>query len=238
MTTELKQLLEQLTTGPNPHLAMREARANGTLARLIPELDVLYGIPQTAQYHPEVDTGIHCEMVLEVAATLSSKPRVRFAALVHDFGKGLTPAADWPKHHSHEELGVPLVKQFCERAGVPDDWCQLGVKTSLWHLFPHQTFSLRPRSIVKLLVESGFSDDQEMFEDFLLACEADKRGRGGLMDSDYPQRRVLLDAMEAVRAAFIVPSNRPPDEDLTHSRCVAVLKVMRKYQATAAEVAV
>lgn len=229
MTSELKQLVEKLTTGDSPHLAMRAARADGTLARLIPELDVLYGVPQTEQYHPEVDTGIHCEMVLEVAARLSQSPRVRFAALVHDFGKGLTPESEWPAHHSHEENGVPLVEQFCERAGVPDDWVRLGKLTSLWHLFPHRTFGSRPRTIVKLLVDSGFMEDQELFEDFLLACEADKRGRGGLMDSSYPQGPFLLAAMEAVRATVIVPSNRPPDEDLTHSRCVSVLKLFRQH---------
>jgi tRNA nucleotidyltransferase (CCA-adding enzyme) len=226
MNTELKHLLVNLTTGDTPHLAMQAARQDGSLARLIPELDVLYGVPQNAEYHPEVDTGIHCELVLQVAADLSSRPRVRFAALVHDFGKGLTPPHEWPKHLEHEETGVAVVEQFCNRAGVPDDWRWLGMATSRWHLFPHRALESRPGTLVKLLVESGFINEPELFEDFLLACEADKRGRGGMLDTDYPQRALLQEAMKAVKAVNVTSSDRPYQDALTEARCVAVKAIL------------
>jgi tRNA nucleotidyltransferase (CCA-adding enzyme) len=220
--------VEKLTTGDSPHLAMKAAHEDGSLARLIPELDALYGVPQVAEWHPEVDTGIHCELVLQVGASLSNSPRVRFAALVHDFGKGLTPANEWPKHLAHEEKGVPVVEQFCLRAGVSDDWRILGVATSRWHLFPHRALESRPRTIVKLFVESNFINEPELFEDFLLACEADKRGRGGLMDSDYPQRPLLQAAMCAVKKAKPRTLNLPFEEALHEARCNAVSDVYRR----------
>jgi tRNA nucleotidyltransferase (CCA-adding enzyme) len=226
MTIELKVLVEKLTTGDSPHLALRRAHEDGSLARLIPELEALYGVPQNAVYHPEVDTGKHLEMVLQVAASLTASPRVRFAALVHDFGKGLTPAHEWPKHLAHEEKGVPVVEQFCLRAGVPDDWRVLGVATSKWHLFPHRAFDSRPGTLVKLFVESNFINEPELFEDFLMACEADKRGRGGLLDSEYPQRPLLQAAMKAVKEAKAKGSSLPPEAALLQAQCEAVKGVL------------
>jgi tRNA nucleotidyltransferase (CCA-adding enzyme) len=221
--TNLKELVDRLTTGPTPHLALKAARADGTLARLIPELDVLAGIPQSAQYHSEIDCFIHMEMVVEVAAALTDRPRARFAALVHDFGKGATPEAEWPKHVSHEKRGVPLVEAFCARLGAPPDWTLLGMLTSKWHLEVHKAFTLRAGSVVKLFVESGFIHDPLLFEDFLLACEADKRGRGGQMNTDYRQRPFLLSAMEAVKAVTA------PETSLNAMRCEAVKQVAKGY---------
>jgi tRNA nucleotidyltransferase (CCA-adding enzyme) len=229
MTTELKELVEKLTTGDSPHLALKASFEDGTLARLIPELAILYGVPQVAEWHPEVDTGLHIELVLQVAAGLSRNPRVRFAALVHDFGKGVTPKNEWPKHFAHEEKGVPIVEQFCQRAGVPEDWCFLGVAISRWHLFAHRALESRPRTIVKLFIDSGFIDKPELFEDFLLACEADKRGRGGLMDSVYPQRPLLQAAMRAVKEATPHTVNLPYEEALHEARCNAVSDVFKQF---------
>ena len=214
MHKDIKELLVALTAGPTPHLALKAARADGSLARLLPELDALYGVPQTEEHHPEVDTGIHCEMVMEVAALLSNRPRARFAALMHDLGKGVTPQEEWPKHHKHEANGIPLVEQVCDRAEVPDDWRRIGMLTSKYHLEGHKAMNLRPGTLVKFFQETGFLDDSTMFEDFLLACEADKRGRGGMLDSDYPQGQFLAKAMEVVRHALPLKANLPDDEAL------------------------
>lgn len=230
MRNTLKKLVDRLTTGQHPHWALKAAREDGSLARLIPELDVLYGVPQNAEHHPEVDTGVHMELVLEVAAGLTVDPRVRFAALVHDFGKGRTPSNEWPKHIAHEERGVPVVERFCLRAGVPKDWATLGVLTSKWHLYSHRSLNSRPRTIVDLLVETNFIDEPELFEDFLLACEADKRGRGGMLDSAYPQRKLLQAAMKAVKSLKLGKSRLDPEQALKEGRSEAVAQVLLRMQ--------
>jgi tRNA nucleotidyltransferase (CCA-adding enzyme) len=225
MTTKtLQSLVDELITGSMPHLALKAAREEGTLARLIPELDCLHGIPQSAEWHPEVDCFIHMLLVMEVAAQLTDRPRARFAALVHDFGKGLSPQESWPKHIEHERKGVPLVEAFGVRLGAPADWTKLGMLTSRWHLEVHKAFTLRAGTIIKLLTESGFIHDQEMFEDFLLACEADKRGRGGdYRNAEFRQRPFLLEAMEALRMVLGSVSARHDNQ------CYAIKAVLKRY---------
>jgi tRNA nucleotidyltransferase (CCA-adding enzyme) len=219
MSTELQELLERLTTGDTPHLELAAAHKDGTLASLLPEVDALYGVPQTAEHHPEVDTGIHTEMVLQVAVGLSSRPRVRFLALIHDLGKGVTPKDQWPKHFMHEKNGVPLVAAVCDRAGLPDDWRKLGELTSMWHLLAHRAFVTQPRTFVNFFVDSGFINEPQMFKDFLLACEADKRGRGGMLDTDYPQAELMLKAMEVVKASVPLRGRLSEEQRLYESRC-------------------
>lgn len=226
---ELQDLLTRLTTGDTPHLELRAARADGSLARLLPEVNALYGVPQTEEHHPEIDTGIHIELVLEVAAGLSSRPRVRFLALTHDLGKGITPADEWPRHLAHEKEGVPLVAALCERAGLPDDWKKLGELTSMWHLMAHRAFSARPRTFVNFFVDTGFITEPAMFNDFLLACEADKRGRGGMLDTDYPQRQFLLDAMEVVKASVPLRGKLSEEQRLYEARCRDLKPFLRNH---------
>jgi tRNA nucleotidyltransferase (CCA-adding enzyme) len=222
MTTEkqeLQDLLTRLTTGDTPHLELKAARKDGSLARLLPEVDALYGVPQTEEHHPEVDTGIHMELVMEVAAGLTSRPRVRFLALMHDLGKGVTPKDQWPKHLDHEKKGVPLVAAVCERAGLPGDWRKLAELTSEWHLLGHRALSSRPNTFVNFLVETGFLNEPEMFKDFLLACEADKRGRGGMLDTDYPQAELMLGVAEVVRASVPMHGRLSEEQRLYEARC-------------------
>lgn len=116
-----------------PHEVMCKLRASGWLREHAPELDRLYGIPQRVEHHPEVDTGIHIKLTLERAARLTEDPRVRFAALVHDLGKGLTPPEEWPRHHGHEELGFEPALELGTRLGVPEEWRELGGLVARFH---------------------------------------------------------------------------------------------------------
>src|SRR5262249_36753846 len=125
-------------------------RECGALARLFPELDALFGVPQTEKYHPEVDTGLHVMMVLGQAARMKAPLEVRFAALCHDFGKGLTPPQVLPKHYGHESSGLPLVKALCDRLRVPNDCRELAMMVTHYHLYVHLALELRPDTLLEL----------------------------------------------------------------------------------------
>ena len=224
MKTTLQSLVAELTEGDAPDAILRTSYADGTLKRLIPELDVLYGIPQSAQYHPEVDTGIHIELVVAAAWEITRSPRARFAALVHDFGKGATPQNEWPKHINHEERGVPLVETFCERLGAPDDWKTLGLLTSRWHLHAHRALESRPKTVLEMFEACNFLPDDALLRDFVFACEADKRGRGGdVALAPYPQGPFLLAAAAAARDVVA------PAEFLQGNRIKAIADVAKVF---------
>lgn len=191
--------MERAMKGPEPWTFIQVLRDTGALAVLLPEIDRLFGIPQPAQYHPEIDTGIHSLMVLQQACRLSSRPEVRFAALLHDVGKGLTPPAEWPRHIAHEARGVPVIVSLAERLRLPGRWRELAVATCRHHLDCHRVRELRPASILKLLTSLDALRKPERLHDFLDVCEADMCGRKGFEHKDYPQRRFLLGAHEAVR---------------------------------------
>ena len=192
--------MERALAMPAPQRFFETLRACGALAILFPELEALYGVPQPEQYHPEVDTGVHTMMVLEQATALSSDTQVRFAALVHDLGKGITPKEQWPKHLEHEEKGVPLVENLCNRYRLPNDYRALAVHVARYHLHYHKAMELRPNSILKLLQNIDALRKPQRFEQFLLACEADARGRLGLEDRDCPQSDWLRQALSAVNS--------------------------------------
>ena len=179
----------------------------GALAKLFPEIDRLFGVPQPEKYHPEIDTGIHTMMVLTQAARLSTEPEVRFAALVHDLGKGTTPKEQWPKHIEHEARGVPLVEALCDRYRIPNDYRQLAVLVTRYHLHYHRAAELRDTTFLKTLEALDAFRRPDRFERFLLACEADSRGRTGYEDQHYEQpdifRRVFR-AASAVQAKEFV----------------------------------
>lgn len=175
-------------------------RECGALARLFPEIDCLYGVPQPEQYHPEIDTGVHTMMVLEQAARLSPQPIVRFAALVHDLGKGTTPQDQWPKHIAHEERGVPLVEALCERLRVPRAYRELAVGVTRYHLHYHRAAELKPSTLLKMLNSLDAFRRPERFEQFILACEADSRGRPGFEDAHFEQPDILRRARDAAAA--------------------------------------
>ncbi|HHM04511.1 MAG TPA: multifunctional CCA addition/repair protein [Gammaproteobacteria bacterium] len=175
-------------------------RACGALARVFPELDRLFGVPQPRQHHPEIDVGVHTLSVLTQAAARSASPRVRFAALLHDLGKGLTPAAQWPRHLGHEARGLAAVKAVCARLKVPREYRALALLVGEFHGHSHRALELRPASVVKLLERLDAFRRPERFEEFLLACRADAAGRPGFAERPYPQMSFLHRAWSAARA--------------------------------------
>jgi tRNA nucleotidyltransferase (CCA-adding enzyme) len=182
----------------------RVLRQCGALKVIFPEVDALFGVPQPAKWHPEIDTGVHTLMVLDQAARLSDDPKIRFAALVHDLGKGTTDPAEWPGHRGHEQRSVALIEALCERLRVPGEYRDLSVIVARYHGNVHRAFELRPDTILEMLEKSDAFRRPERYSQALLACEADSRGRLGLEDIEYPQRTYLQAARDA--AALIKPS--------------------------------
>ncbi|MDT8319895.1 MAG: multifunctional CCA addition/repair protein [Xanthomonadales bacterium] len=186
-------------------------RQCGALARLLPEVDVLFGVPQLAAHHPEIDTGRHLLMAMNLAAREQWSPRVVFALLLHDLGKGLTPRAEWPRHIGHEKTGLPLVERVCERLRAPNAFRDLALKVCELHLRCHRVCELRPGWLMALIEAADLLRRPDMLTDFVHACEADYRGREGLQDRPYPQAerlRTALDAVLAVRARDLETGDR------------------------------
>ena len=177
----------------------------GALARLLPELDRLWGVPQRAEYHPEVDTGVHAMMVLDMSARLQAPLPVRFACLCHDFGKGTTPADVLPRHIDHERRSVNLLLQVCERWRVPNDCKELAEVVAREHGNIHRSGDLKPAALLRLLERCDAVRKPERFEQALQACECDARGRLGFEESAYPQRQRLSDALQAALAVETGP---------------------------------
>jgi tRNA nucleotidyltransferase (CCA-adding enzyme) len=173
----------------------------GALLRLLPEVDRLWGVPQRADYHPEVDTGAHLLLVLRMAARLDAPLTVRFACLCHDLGKGATPADILPRHIGHEQRSVELAQALCERWRVPGDCRELALLTAREHGNVHRSAGLDAAGLMRLLERCDALRRPERFAELLLACECDARGRGGAADADYPQRPRLLAARAAAQAA-------------------------------------
>ena len=179
----------------------------GALAAVFPEIAALYGVPQPGKWHPEIDTGEHTMQVLEVAAELSRDTTVRFAALVHDVGKGLTPRAEWPRHIGHEEAGVGLIERMADRLRIPNEHRELAVLVARHHARVHRVAEHRPGTVLELLELTDAFRRPERFERFLLACEADARGRGaGLRARPYPQAAQLRAARTAAASARLDPA--------------------------------
>ncbi|QHB53703.1 multifunctional CCA addition/repair protein [Ralstonia solanacearum] len=169
----------------------------GALARLLPELDRLWGVPQRADYHPEIDTGVHTMMVVDTAAAMDTPLPVRFAALVHDLGKGTTPADILPRHIGHEARSVPMIEDVCQRLRVPTDCRELAVVVAREHGNIHRSDGFDATALVRLLERCDALRKPERFRQALLACEADARGRLGFEHRDYPQPARLLRALQA-----------------------------------------
>ncbi len=178
-------------------LVLREC---GALARILPEVDVLFGVPQPQQQHPEVDTGLHILLALDYAAAQGYPLPVRFAALTHDLGKGVTPRKFWPRHHGHEQKSVELVETLCERLRIGNDCRDLGVQVARYHGDVHRAAELRPGTVLKLLAAVDVFRKPERFEEFLAACESDMHGRTGREQEPYPQADILRAAAAAARA--------------------------------------
>ncbi|MDB5861923.1 MAG: cca [Ramlibacter sp.] len=175
-------------------------RECGALARILPEVDRLWGVPQRADYHPEVDTGVHLMMVLDMSARLAAPLAVRFACLTHDLGKGTTPADVLPKHIGHEQRSAQLLKDVCERLRVPTDCRELARVVAWEHGNVHRSEEFGAAALVRLLERCDAFRKPQRFDEVLLACECDARGRLGLEERPYPQRQRLLEVLNAARA--------------------------------------
>lgn len=191
---------------PKPSRMFEVLRDCGALAVILPELDRLWGVPQRAEHHPEVDSGVHAMMVLDMSARLQAPLQVRFACLCHDFGKGSTPAEILPRHHAHEERSVQLLREVCERWRVPVACRELAEVVAREHGNVHRAEQLNAKATVRLLERCDALRRPDRFEDLLLACECDARGRLGMEERPYPvaeRLRRALRAMQAVDTASV-----------------------------------
>jgi len=211
-------------------------RSCGALKVLVPEIDALFGVPQRPEYHPEIDCGIHTMMSLQQACRQNYDLDVRFAVLVHDLGKALTPAEELPRHIMHEERGVQPVTELCERFKVPTYTKQLAIAVCKEHLKCHQALNLKPGTLWRLLQRLDVLRRPERVEAFVQACECDSRGRLGLEDRAYPQAQYVREAMQVVRGikAQDLPADiQGPDigEMLIERRIHALAELKERYIA-------
>ncbi|ASK68365.1 multifunctional CCA tRNA nucleotidyl transferase/2'3'-cyclic phosphodiesterase/2'nucleotidase/phosphatase [Shewanella bicestrii] len=181
------QEVDKSLGSPHPEVFFEVLRQCGALNILFPEIEALFGVPQPEKWHPEIDTGLHTMLVLAQATALTEEKAVRFAALVHDLGKALSPKEHWPKHHGHGQKGLPVIKSLCERLRIPNEYRDLALLVSDQHQNVHQAFELRSETIIKLFDKADFWRKPERLEQLLLACIADMRGRTGFEHHAYPQ---------------------------------------------------
>lgn len=203
---------ETALRGTDSRVFFESLRECGALARVFPEVDALFGVPQPPEWHPEIDTGVHTMMVLDQAEALSPELDVRFACLVHDLGKATTPAARLPSHPGHEQRSVKLIAKLASRMPVPRACRELAQIVAEFHTHCHRAFELRDETVLKVLERGDAFRRPERFERFLLACEADARGRAGLEDRDYAQAghfRAAQAAATAVDSAAIARDLAP-----------------------------
>lgn len=183
----------------NPEVFIEVLRKTGALKALWSDLDKLWGIPNPEAHHGEIDTGIHSLMVLQQAVKLSKNIGVRFAALTHDLGKGLTPQSKWPTHHGHEKSGLPLVENICSKFKVPNQVKRISLMVCEYHLYCHRAFELRADTILAMFNKLDVWRKPDDFELFLLTCCADSTGRLGQENSAYPQANYLREALQACK---------------------------------------
>lgn len=196
---ETQRALEQ----PAPAKFFEVLRQADALPIIFPEIAALFGVPQPERWHPEIDAGIHTLMVVEQAARLSADPVVRFAALTHDLGKGTTPPEEWPRHIAHEQRSVGLIEAMCARLRIPNAYREVAVLVGRYHLVAHKVQEVRAATLLDLLESADAFRRPTRFEQFLLACEADARGRKGLEDREYPQAPYLRRARELAASVVL-----------------------------------
>jgi tRNA nucleotidyltransferase (CCA-adding enzyme) len=222
-----------------PSAFLRVLRESGALAVLFPEVDALYGIPQRAEFHPEIDTGVHVEMVLDMAARIAPRNDVvGFCALTHDLGKALTPEDVLPRHIGHEHAGVAPLHRLTARLKVPTEHATLAEHVCREHLNAHRAFELKPATVLRMLSSLDALRRPERLELFLAACEADKRGRLGHEDDAYPQADYLRRARDAAAAvssdSFVAAGLQGPaiGEAMTAARVAAIASVKQNVAST------
>jgi tRNA nucleotidyltransferase (CCA-adding enzyme) len=224
----VRQEMVRALAEPRPDVFVETLRSCGALAVLLPELERLYGVPQPERWHPEIDTGVHVMMALRLAADAKASTNVRFAVLMHDLGKGLTPRERWPSHPGHEAAGLPLLDRVCERLRVPNEYRDLARLAMRFHTHVHTASQLRPATMYEVLEQSDALRRPERFAELLAACEFDARGRLGLEQRDYPQRamfeRALATAQQVTLSAEAMQKLAGPQigEQLRRRRIEAI----------------
>ncbi|RUR21569.1 multifunctional CCA addition/repair protein [Legionella qingyii] len=213
----------------NPEQFIITLRSCDALRVILPEIDVLFGIPNPYHYHHEVDSGVHTLLVLQAAATLTADPVIRFAALVHDLGKALSPMHNWPSHHGHEERGVAIVETLCSRLRIPNAYRALATLVSRVHLNIHRLFELQASTIVKILEQSDAFRRPHLFYNMLIACESDAAGCGRTID--YRQSKLwtyLLTECAKVNSQAIIAEGYKGEaiKHTLHQRRVACVELI------------
>ncbi|HJW47540.1 MAG TPA: HD domain-containing protein, partial [Lysobacter sp.] len=226
------QELRRAITSTTPSAFLRTLHECGALAVVLPELDALYGVPQSAQHHPEVDTGVHVELVCDMAARLAPGDElIGFAALTHDLGKALTPADILPRHVGHESAGIEPLRELCERLKVPVEHRQLAECVCREHLNVHRIGELRASTLFELIARCDGFRKPERIAQIAITCEADKRGRAGLSELEYPAGQLLRSAHAAalaVRAGDVPGDLQGPElgDALRRARIVAIAAIL------------
>ena len=206
------------------------------LEKIFPEISRLFGVPQPEKHHPEIDTGLHSMLCLEQAVLLSPNPEVRFAALVHDLGKGITPKENWPHHYGHEKIGLRVLEKLCTRLRVPNAFKALAIHVMQDHTHCHKAFELRASTLADMLGRLGAFKADNTLREFLLACEADAKGRTGFEDAPYPQAEMLKLAAKAaasVDTSAILNSELQGEkigEAIRRLRIKAISEVINTYK--------
>ncbi|MDA0705242.1 MAG: multifunctional CCA addition/repair protein [Proteobacteria bacterium] len=227
---------EAALAGPDPRVFFEALRACRALRVLFPEVDALFGIPQPAKWHPEIDCGLHTMMTLDQASRLTTDVEVRFAALVHDLGKATTDPKDLPTHPGHEQRGCNLIRAMCDRLPVPRACRDLGLLAAEYHTHCHRMSELRDDTVVRVLEKTDAFRRPERFAQFLLACEADARGRTRFEHREYPQANLLREAFavaSAVDSAAIAGQHEAGQipEAIRRARIAAVSESRARAQA-------
>lgn len=189
----------------HPQVFIQVLRDCGALKELMPEVDALFGVPQPETHHPEIDTGLHTLSVLEQSSLHKQPLTVRWACLLHDLGKGLTPEEEWPRHIAHEHTGLKLIKAVNERFKVPKDCQELALLVGQYHTHGHRALELKASTLLELLQSFDIYRRPQRFEEFIAACEMDARGRKGLEQRSYPQADYLRGAAKAAREVAVQP---------------------------------
>ncbi|MFP1929150.1 multifunctional CCA addition/repair protein [Lonsdalea quercina] len=180
----------------SPQVYFERLRDCGALQVLFPEIDNLFGVPAPAQWHPEIDTGVHVMMTLAIAAQLSPEIDVRFASLCHDVGKGLTPPSLWPRHHGHGPAGIKLIEALCQRLRIPNQIRDLAKLVAEYHDLLHTAPILQPKTLLKLFDSIDVWRKPHRLDQLILTSEADARGRTGFENKPYPQGDYLREAFK------------------------------------------
>ena len=223
---------------PHPQVFFATLLKCGALAVLMPELAALDGIPQPPKWHPEVDTFVHVMLALAMAAQQGATLTVRYAVLLHDLGKALTPKEQWPAHHQHEELGIAPIEALSQRLRAPNECRELALLAARQHTLVHRALELRAATVMQLFAQTDAFRRPERFAELLLVCECDARGRTGLQSRPYPQADYLRQLRAAATAATLSAAERaglagPQIGAALQQRRLAVIAQLRERLATA-----